>query len=119
NLVPTAYEENFSKSPLTATRTLLSILLCTALFRGLLGRISVLVGVVVGYGVSVLRGEVDFTPVREPAWLGLPAIHHPELNPGLLPIFLPVIVVLLAENVGPVTSVGTMTGRNLDHMVGR
>ena len=119
NLVPTAYEENFSKSPLTATLTLISILLCTALFRGLLGRISVLVGVVVGYGVSVLRGEVDFTPVREAAWLGLPEFHQPELNLGLLPIFLPVIVVLLAENVGHVTSVGTMTGRNLDHMVGR
>src|SRR5699024_11267247 len=44
---------------------------------------------------------------------------RPELNPGLLPIFLPELVVLLAENVGHVTSLGTMTGRNLDHMVGR
>ena len=34
-------------------------------------------------------------------------------------MFLPVILVLLAENVGHVTSVGLMTGRNLDHMVGR
>src|SRR5699024_11512092 len=82
NLVPTAYEENFSKSPLTATLTLISILLCTALFRGLLGRISVLVGVVVGYGVSVLSGEVDFKPVREAAWLGLPGLHHPDLYTG-------------------------------------
>src|SRR5690625_7921242 len=34
-------------------------------------------------------------------------------------MFLPVVLVLLAENVGHVTSVGLMTGRNLDHMVGR
>ncbi len=34
-------------------------------------------------------------------------------------MFLPVVVVLLAENVGHVSSVGLMTGRNLDHMVGR
>src|SRR5699024_7500600 len=112
-------EENFSKSPLTATLTLISILLCTALFRGLLGRISVLVGVVVGYGISVLRGEVDFTPVREAAWLGLPEFHHPELNLGLLPIFLPVIVVLLAENVGHAAGVGTRTGRSPQHKAGR
>lgn len=119
NLVPTTYENNFSQSPLTATLTLVAIVLCTALFKGLLGRVSVLVGVVVGYLIAVLRGEVDFTPVAEAAWLGLPEFHTPSFNLGLLPIFLPVILVLLAENVGHVTSVGTMTGRNLDHMVGR
>ncbi|WP_341854653.1 solute carrier family 23 protein [Brachybacterium sp. GPGPB12] len=119
NLVPTTYQNNFSQAPVTATLTLIAILLCTALFRGLLGRISVLVGVVVGYLIALARGEVDFTPVREAAWLGLPEFHHPEFNLGLSPIFLPVIVVPLAENVGHVTSVGTMTGKNLDHMVGR
>ena len=119
NLVPTTYRDNFSQAPLTATLTLIAIILCTALFRGMLGRVSVLVGVVVGYVIAVVRGEVDFTPVREAAWFGLPEFHHPEFSLGLLPIFLPVIVVLLAENVGHVTSVGTMTGRNLDHMVGR
>lgn len=119
NLVPNTYENNFSQAPVTATLTLIAIILCTALFKGLLGRISVLVGVVAGYLIAVLRGEVDFTPVSEAAWLGLPEFHTPTFNLSLLPIFLPVIVVLLAENVGHVTSVGTMTGRNLDRMVGR
>ena len=119
NLVPTTYDDNFSQAPVTATLTLVAIILCTALFRGLLGRVSVLVGVVVGYLIALARGEVDFTPVQEAAWLGIPEFHHPTFQLGLLPIFLPVIVVLLAENVGHVTSVGTMTGKNLDHMVGR
>lgn len=119
NLVPTAYQNNFSKAPVTAVITLIAIVACTVLFSGLIGRISVLVGVIIGYLVAVWRGEVDFTPVREAAWLGLPEFHHPTFNLGLLPIFLPVILVLLAENVGHVTSVGTMTGKNLDHMVGR
>lgn len=118
NLAPTAYE-NFKQSAVTATVTLFAVVLCTALFKGLLGRISVLLGVLIGYLVAVWRGEVDFTPVKEAAWLGLPEFHHPEFNLGLLPMFLPVILVLLAENVGHVTSVGLMTGRNLDHMVGR
>lgn len=118
NLAPTAYQ-NFQKSPLTATITLLAVVLCTALFRGILGRVSVLLGVLVGYAVAVLRGEVDFSAVRSADWLGLPTFTHPTLEIGLLPMFLPVILVLLAENVGHVTSVGLMTGRNLDHMVGR
>lgn len=118
NLAPTAYD-NFKQSSLTATITLLAVVLCTALFKGMLGRVSVLLGVLVGYVVAVLRGEVDFTPVADAAWLGLPEFHHPEFDLGLLPMFLPVVVVLLAENVGHVTSVGLMTNRNLDHMVGR
>ena len=118
NLAPTAYQ-NFQQSAVTATVTLFAVVLCTALFRGMLGRISVLLGVLIGYGVAVLRGEVDFTPVGEAAWIGLPEFHHPEFNLGLLPMFLPVVLVLLAENVGHVTSVGLMTHRNLDHMVGR
>lgn len=118
NLAPTAYT-NFQVSPVTATITLLAVVLCTALFRGILGRVSVLLGVVVGYAVAVLRGEVDFSAVRSADWLGLPTFTHPTLEIGLLPMFLPVILVLLAENVGHVTSVGLMTGRNLDHMVGR
>ena len=118
NLAPTAYE-NFQKSAVTATVTLFAVVLCTALFKGILGRVSVLLGVLIGYGVAVLRGEVVFAPVAEAAWIGLPEFHHPEFNLGLLPMFLPVVLVLLAENVGHVTSVGLMTNRNLDHMVGR
>lgn len=119
NLVPTTYENNFSKAPVTAIITLVAIVLCTTLFKGLLGRISVLLGVIIGYLAAVLRHEVDFTAFHEESWIGLPQFHLPSLNIGLLPIFLPVILVLLAENVGHVSSVGTMTGRNLDHMVGR
>ncbi|WP_299300621.1 uracil-xanthine permease family protein [uncultured Brachybacterium sp.] len=118
NLAPTAYL-NFQQSAVTATITLFAVVLCTALFKGLLGRVSVLLGVLIGYAVAVARGEVDFSPVADAAWLGLPEFHHPEFNLGLLPMFLPVVVVLLAENVGHVTSVGLMTNRNLDHMVGR
>lgn len=119
NLVPTTYQANFSKAPFTAVCTLIAIVLCTTLFKGILGRISVLLGVIVGYVIALVRGEVNLDPVREAAWLGLPEFHYPTFNLGLLPIFLPVIVVLLAENVGHVISVGTMTGRNLDREVGR
>ncbi len=119
NLVPVTYQNNFSKAPFTAVVTLLAIVLCTVLFKGILGRVSVLLGVVVGYIVALLRHEVDLSAISTADWVGLPEFHFPSFNVGLLPIFLPVIVVLLAENVGHVTSVGTMTNRNLDQEVGR
>ena len=118
NLAPTAYE-NFKKAPLTAVITLAAVVLCTALFRGILGRVSVLLGVIVGYIAAVAQGQVVFKTVAKAAWFGLPEFHHPTFDLALLPMFLPVILVLLAENVGHVTSLGLMTGRNMDHMVGR
>ncbi|MDO5663499.1 MAG: solute carrier family 23 protein [Brachybacterium sp.] len=119
NLVPVTYENNFSQAPFTATVTLIAIILCAMLFKGILGRVSVLLGVLIGYAVAWFRGEIDLGPVADAAWLGLPEFHHPTFNLTLIPIFLPVLIVLLAENVGHVTSVGIMTGRNLDHKIGR
>ena len=39
--------------------------------------IPVLIGIVVGYLVAVPFGYVDFTPVLEAAWIGLPSITLP------------------------------------------
>jgi uracil-xanthine permease len=118
NLAPAAYN-NFTAGPTTAIVTLAAIILASVLFRGILGRLSILVGVVVGYVVALVRGEVDFTPVRDAAWIGLPEFIAPSFDPAVLGLFLPVVLVLIAENVGHVKSVAAMTGQNLDDVTGR
>ncbi len=70
------------------------------LFKGILGRLSILVGVVVGYVAAILQGQVDFAAVGEAAWVGLPTFHAPTFDPAVLGYFLPVVLVLVAENVG-------------------
>jgi uracil-xanthine permease len=103
----------------TAIVTLLAIVLVAVLFRGILGRLSILVGVLIGYVVATIRGEVDFTAVEQAAWFGLPDFVTPTFEPRLLGLFLPVVFVLVAENVGHVKSVAAMTGKDLDHLTGR
>ncbi|WP_053385545.1 uracil-xanthine permease family protein [Leucobacter celer] len=105
--------------------TIVSILLITVLFRGIIGRLSIVLGMVVGYIAAALMGIVDFSGVESAAWIGLPDFHAPG-NPisdpalwGLLPSFLPVVLVLVAENVGHVKSVGLMIKRDLDPVTGR
>jgi uracil-xanthine permease len=105
--------------------TIVSVLLITVAFRGLIGRLSIVLGMVVGYISAVMMGEVDFSGVQDAAWVGLPDFHLPA-NPfadpslwGLLPMFLPVVLVLVAENVGHVKSVGLMIDRDLDPVTGR
>ncbi|MEU4387253.1 solute carrier family 23 protein [Promicromonospora sp. NPDC023805] len=118
NLAHVAWE-NFQVSPVTAVITLASIILIQVLFRGLVGRLAILLGVVIGYVVASLRGEVDLSEVRKADWLGLPDFVAPSFDLNVLGLFLPVVLVLIAENVGHVKSVAAMTGRNYDPLTGR
>jgi uracil-xanthine permease len=121
NLAPSA-EANFAKSPLVAVITLAAIVLCTVLFKGMVGRLSIVVGVVVGYIAAVLLGQVDFSQVGKAAWLGLPTITFPSFEGGHLGVylgFLPVVLALIAENVGHVKGVGQLTERDLTPLTGR
>ncbi|GAA2189835.1 solute carrier family 23 protein [Leucobacter alluvii] len=127
NLAP-AVKNNWNATELSgwvALITITAVLLITVLFRGLLGRLSIVLGMVVGYVAAALMGEIDFSKVGDAPWLGLPSFHavgNPFADPtlwGLLPAFLPVVLVLIAENVGHVKSVGLMVKRDLDPLTGR
>ena len=127
NLAPVAWGScdeqgectGFQASPVTAVITLASIILIQVLFRGLVGRLAILLGVVIGYAVATVRGEVDFSDVGKADWFGLPHFVAPSFDPNVLGLFLPVVLVLVAENVGHVKSVAAMTGRNYDPLTGR
>jgi uracil-xanthine permease len=121
NLAPAA-RDNFALSPLIASITLLAIILAAVLFKGLLGRLSIVIGVVVGYIAAAIAGEVDFSKVGDAAWVGLPQFTAPSFstdNLGVYLMFLPVVLALIAENVGHIKGVGQLTGRNLDPLTGR
>ena len=118
NLAPSA-KANFEAAPITALVTLLVIILVSVLFRGILGRLAILVGVVVGYFVAMLRGEVDFSKIDSAAWIGLPHFQTPTFHFAVLGLFIPVVLVLVAENIGHVKSVALMTGEDLDPYAGR
>ncbi|MFC5790517.1 nitrate reductase [Agromyces tardus] len=124
NLAPVA-KANFTEAPLTALITLASVIVASVGFRGLLGRMSILLGVAIGYVAAVIQGQVDFTSVGEAAWVGLPSFHLPA-NPfaepavwGILPAFLPVVLVLVAENVGHIRGVAQMTDASVNRFTGR
>ncbi len=123
NLAPAAWGVNedsgFRAAPVTAICTLGAIVLCTVLFKGILGRLSILVGVVVGYLVALLRDEVSFEAMRGASWIGLPTFVTPTIKPGVLALFVPVVLVLIAENIGHLKSVTAMTGRDMDPYTGR
>ena len=117
NLAPSVWS-NFQKAPDTAVVTLLAVLLVAVLFKGLLGRLNILIGVIIGYIYACIRGQVDFSAIGEASWVGLPNFHLPQVDFSILPMFVPVVLVLVAENVGHVKSVSQMTGRDYDDQIG-
>jgi uracil-xanthine permease len=122
NLAPTAWS-SYAKAPLTATVTLVAVILFSVLFKGFLGRISIFLGVVVGYVFAGIVGELDFSAVGEAAWVGMPQFHLPDFASsgtwGAIAMFLPVVLVLVAENVGHVRGVASMTDASVNQHTGR
>ncbi|MCC4908532.1 uracil-xanthine permease family protein [Microbacterium sp. cx-59] len=122
NLAPAAWG-NFQQGPVVAGITLESIILFSVLFRGFLGRISIFLGVVVGYVTAAVLGQLDFSSVADAAWVGLPTFELANFTePGTwsaIAMFLPVVLVLIAENVGHVRGVATMTDASANRSTGR
>jgi NCS2 family nucleobase:cation symporter-2 len=113
-----AAKGNFIKEPLIAIITLASIAIISSVSRGFLGRISIFMGIIIGYLVALIQGNVDTAGIKAAAWVAAPEFTTPTFKTNIMLLFLPVVLVLIAENVGHVKSVAAMTGKNLDDQMG-
>jgi uracil-xanthine permease len=113
-----AAKGSFTAGPLLGTITLLAIVFFASFSRGFLGRISIFMGVLTGYLVAFLMGDVNTDGISAAKWVAAPTFTTPEFKISAIVLFLPVVLVLIAENVGHVKAVATMTGKNLDDQMG-
>jgi len=94
--------------------------------RGLLQRLLLLIGLLMSYLVYFMVTNVmgygtaiNFTPIQQAAWFGLPTFHTPEFNANAMMIIAPIALILVAENLGHIKAVSAMTGENLDPQIGK
>ena len=113
-----AAKGNFTKDPLIAIITLGSIALIGVISKGFLSRISIFLGLAVGYIVALIMGDVDTKGIEAASWFAIPTFTTPTFSMNVMILFLPVVLVLIAENVGHVKSVAAMTGKDLDDQMG-
>ena len=113
-----AANNNFKQAPVTAIITLAAVALIGAVSKGFLGRISIFGGIVVGYAYAAFAGDINFDGVKAAKWLAMPTFTTPTFDTNAILLFLPVVLVLIAENVGHVKAVSAMTGKDLDGQMG-
>ena len=118
NLAPAA-KANFEKDPIVGLVTLVLLVAILAFFRGIIGRLAIFLAVVIGYLVALALGDVDTSAIAAAPWVGLPHFQAPSLHLAVLPLFLPAVIALVAENIGHVKSVGQMTDTDTDPVMGR
>ncbi|MBV8248617.1 MAG: pyrimidine utilization transport protein G [Comamonas sp.] len=106
--------------------TFVSVGLVAVLTRGMVQRLLILVGLIVSsllYGLftNVLGWgkAVDLSGVANAAWFGVPTFHTPVFSAHAMVLIVPVVIVLVAENLGHIKAVTAMTGKDLDRYMGR
>ena len=94
--------------------------------RGLMQRLLLLIGLlsayIIYYVLSNMMGHgtpINFVPVQEAAWFGVPSFHAPVFELNAMLIIAPIALILVAENLGHIKAVGAMTGENLDPHIGK
>ena len=93
---------------------------------GMLRRLLLLVGLIVSYLIYFVLANVmgfgkpiDFAPVANAAWFGLPTFHQPEFQLNAILLITPIAFILIAENLAHFKVVSEMTGKNITPHMGK
>ncbi len=129
NLAPIAAKGAMGSSTFDAIMALITILCVGSVgvfTRGVVQRLLILVGLILAFiiyyvvaNVLGLGPAIDFSKVAAAPWVGVPEFTHPEFQLGAMGLIVPVVVILVAENLGHIKAVSAMTGKDLDHYLGR
>ena len=112
-LAPSAIN-NCTTNWLLAIVALAVVVGCNIWGRGMIKILPILLGVLVSYAVALVTGAVDFTAIREAAWLGFP-VHGSALakfDISAILTIMPIALATMMEHIGDVAAISATTGKN-------
>lgn len=96
---------------IVASISLLGAAVAAIFARGFLRIVPVIVGLTVGYIAGIVTGIVDFTPIIEASWIGLPRFTAPVINWTAISMIAPVAIVSMVEHVGDILAISETVGK--------
>ena len=114
---------NCEQSWIVALIAIFVVVVCNIYGKGMIKIVPIILGVIVSYASAVAIGLVDFTPVKEAAWVGLPfkmedtVIHifkSPDKSLILTAIItiMPIALATMVEHIGDISAISSTTGKN-------
>lgn len=95
---------------------LASVLLITRFGRGFMSNVAVLLGILVGFGVSMALGKVSFAGIDNAPWVAMVDPLHfgmPIFDPVSIATMCLVMIVVMVESLGMFLAIGDLTGRKV------
>lgn len=99
------------------------VIICNIWGKGMIKIIPIIMGVVGSYLIAAITGNVDFTPVKEAAWIGLP-IHWDRTVFSLIGkadisllitsviTIMPIALATMVEHIGDISAISSTVGKN-------
>ncbi len=124
-LAPSAINNCATNWPI-ALIAIVVVIVCNIWGKGMIKIIPILMGVLVSYLIAAITGTVDFSGVRDAAWIGLPVqaqdtvfglFASGNVNTGLLLssiiIIVPIAFATMMEHVGDISAISGTIEKNL------
>ncbi|QDP42258.1 uracil permease [Radiobacillus deserti] len=102
-----------STTVLISFLTLMITIICWVTLRGFLKIIPILIGIIAGYIISYAFGIVDFSSVKEAAWISMPQYYQMKFNVSDILMILPAVLVLIPEHIGHLFVTGNIVKKDL------
>jgi len=116
--------DNCATNWLVALVAIVVVVICNIYGKGMIKIVPILIGVVVSYISGVCMGEVDFSAVKDAAWVGLPfvkdmtilGLFDDSFDVSLLitavVTIMPIALATIVEHIGDISAISSTTGIN-------
>ncbi|MGN1075159.1 MAG: uracil-xanthine permease family protein, partial [Eubacteriales bacterium] len=99
------------------------VIVCNIWGKGMIKIIPILLGIIASYLIAAVTGNVDFTAVREAAWIGVPftgsqtvfsIFKNPDVSLIITAIvtIMPIALATMVEHIGDICAISSTTGKN-------
>ena len=101
-----------NKALVVSMVTLGTTIAVSLLARGMLRLIPILIGIFVGYMISIPLGLIDLSPISAAPWFAVPEFVFPQWNLKAVLFIVPVAIAPAIEHFGDILAIGQVTGKD-------
>lgn len=115
--------DNCANNWFVALVAILIVVACNIWGKGMIKVIPIILGALGSYAVACIMGDVDFTAVKEAAWIGIPVqfedtvfsvFKNPDTSLILTSIITiaPIAIATMMEHIGDIAAISSTVGKN-------